>query len=54
MTREGGFDEEELVGRLRSLAGLGIQTVIGFNPPVDPVARLEEIGREVIPAVVDL
>ena len=50
----GGFDADELVGRLRSLAGLGIQTVIGFIPPVDPVARLEEIGREVIPAVADL
>jgi F420-dependent oxidoreductase-like protein len=51
---EGGFDADELVGRLRSLADLGIQTVIGFIPPVDPVARLEEIGREVIPAVADL
>ena len=51
---EGGFDAGELVGRLRSLASLGIQTVIGFIPPVDAVARLEEIGREVIPAVVDL
>ena len=50
----GGFDADELVGRLRSLAGLGIQTVIGFIPPVDPVVRLEEIGREVIPAVADL
>jgi F420-dependent oxidoreductase-like protein len=51
---EGGFDADELVGRLRSLAGLGIQTVIGFIPPVDPVARLETIGRDVIPVVADL
>jgi hypothetical protein len=36
------------------LAGLGIQTVIGFIPPVDPVARLGTIGREVIPVVADL
>ncbi len=45
---------DELIGQLHSLAGLGIQTVIGFLPPVDTVARLEEIGREVIPAVADL
>jgi F420-dependent oxidoreductase-like protein len=51
---EGGFDADELVGRLRSLAGLGIQTVIGFIPSVDPAARLETIGREVIPVVADL
>jgi F420-dependent oxidoreductase-like protein len=51
---EGDFDAGELVGRLLSLAGLGIQTVIGFIPPVDPVARLEKIGREVIPVVADL
>jgi alkanesulfonate monooxygenase SsuD/methylene tetrahydromethanopterin reductase-like flavin-dependent oxidoreductase (luciferase family) len=51
---EGDFDAGELVGRLRSLAGLGIQTVIGFIPPVDPVARLEKIGREVTPVVADL
>jgi F420-dependent oxidoreductase-like protein len=51
---EDSSEAGELVERLRSLAGLGIQTVIGFVPPVDPVARLEAIGREVIPAVADL
>ena len=50
---EGASNPDELVEQLRSLAGLGIQTVIGFLPPVDPVMRLEEIGREVIPAVAD-
>jgi F420-dependent oxidoreductase-like protein len=47
-------ETDELVGWLRWLAGLGIQTVVGFIPPVATVARLEEIGREVIPAVADL
>lgn len=50
----GDLDAGELVGRLRLLSDQGIQTVIGFIPPVDTVARLEKIGREVIPAVVDL
>ncbi len=50
---EGAFNPDELIEQLRSFAGLGIQTVIGFIPPVGPVARLEEIGRQVIPAAVD-
>ncbi|MBA3426578.1 MAG: LLM class F420-dependent oxidoreductase [Rubrobacter sp.] len=54
VTGEGAPEPDQLVEQLRSLAGLGIQTVIGFIPPVDPVARLEEIGRQVIPAVADL
>ena len=43
-----------LVGQLRWLAGMGIQTVIGSVAGVDRLAPLETIGREVIPAVADL
>jgi hypothetical protein len=53
-TGEGASNPDELIEQLRSLAGLGIQTAIGFIPPVDPIARLEEIGREVIPAAANL
>ncbi len=45
---------DELIGQLHSLAGLGIQTVIGFLPPVDTVARLEVMAEEIIPAVAGL
>lgn len=40
-----------LLGQLRWLAGMGIQTVFGFVPNVDRITPLEIIGREVIPAV---
>ncbi len=40
-----------LLGQLRWLVGMGIQTVIGFVPHVDRIKPLETIGREVIPAV---
>ena len=40
----------ELLGQLRWLAGMGIQTVIGFVPHVDRITPLETLGREVIPA----
>ena len=45
---------EALLGRLRWMAGMGIQTVIGFVPHVDQITPLEALGREVIPAVADL
>jgi F420-dependent oxidoreductase-like protein len=51
---EGGEKAQELVGQLRWLAGLGIETVIGFVPNVDEISPLEIIGEEVIPAVTDL
>jgi F420-dependent oxidoreductase-like protein len=51
---EGGEKVEELVGQLRWLAGMGIETVIGFVPNVDEISPLEIIGKEVIPAVADL
>jgi F420-dependent oxidoreductase-like protein len=51
---EGGEKAQELVGQLRWLAGMGIETVIGFVPNVDEISPLEIIGEEVIPAVADL
>jgi hypothetical protein len=51
---EGGEQAKELVGQLRWLAGMGIETVIGFVPNVDEISPLEIIGEEVIPAVADL
>jgi F420-dependent oxidoreductase-like protein len=51
---EGGEKVEELVGQLRWLAGMGIETVIGFVPNVDEISPLEIIGEEVIPAVADM
>jgi len=44
----------ELVERLRWLAGMGIDTVIGVVPGVDRLSPLEVVGAEVIPAVADL
>ena len=51
---EGGEQAKELVGQLRWLARMGIETVIGFVPNVDEISPLEIIGEEVIPAVADL
>ena len=44
----------ELIGQLRWLAGMGIQTVIGVVPDVDRITPLEIIGREIIPTVAEL
>jgi len=44
----------ELVGQLRWLAGMGIETVIGFVPNVDRIEPLKTIGQRVIPAVAGL
>jgi F420-dependent oxidoreductase-like protein len=51
---EDGSKVGELIGQLRSLAGMGIQTVLGVVPHVYRIEPLEIIGREVIPAVADL
>jgi F420-dependent oxidoreductase-like protein len=51
---ESGEKAEELVGQLRWLAGMGIETAIGFVPNVDRISPLEIIGEEVIPAVADV
>ncbi len=51
---ESGEKVDELIGQLRWLSGMGIETVIGFVPNVDRITPLEVIGSEVIPAVADL
>ena len=51
---EGGEKAGELVGQLRWLAGMGIETVIGFVPGVDRISTLKMIGKEIIPAVADV
>jgi F420-dependent oxidoreductase-like protein len=51
---ERGEKVEELIGQLRWLSEMGIETVIGFVPRVDRISPLEIIGREVIPAVANL
>ena len=51
---EGGEKADELAEQLRRLAGMGIETVIGFVPGVERITPLETIGREVIPAVENL
>jgi hypothetical protein len=44
----------ELIGHLRWLSIIGVETVIGMVPRVDRISPLEVIGRQVIPAAVDL
>jgi hypothetical protein len=51
---ERGEKVDELIGQLRWLSGMGIETVIGFVPHVDRISPLEIISREVIPVVADL
>ena len=51
---ERGEEAGELIGRLRWLAGMGVETVIGMVPNVDKISPLEVIGSEVIPAVADV
>ena len=52
--REDGGNAREVVAHVRSLARLGIQTVIGGVRDVWKIKPLEVIGREIIPAVADL
>jgi F420-dependent oxidoreductase-like protein len=51
---EKGEKVGEVIGGLRWLAGMGVETVIGMVPNVDRIEPLEIISREVIPAVADL
>jgi alkanesulfonate monooxygenase SsuD/methylene tetrahydromethanopterin reductase-like flavin-dependent oxidoreductase (luciferase family) len=51
---EDGSKVGELIGQLRWLASMGIQTVLGVIPHISEITPLEVIGREVIPAVADL
>jgi hypothetical protein len=51
---ENGEKAEELLGQLRWLAGMGIETVIGLVPGVDRISPLEIIGERIIPAVANV
>src|SRR5205823_13997990 len=51
---EGGSKVGKLIGQLRWLAGMGIQTVIGSVKDVAGLEPLEIMGRDVIPAAADL
>jgi len=51
---ERGEKVNELLGQLRWLAGLGIETVLGWVVGVDRITPLEVMAREVIPAVAEL
>jgi F420-dependent oxidoreductase-like protein len=50
----GGTKVPELLGQLRWLAGMGIESVFGWVVDVDQITPLEIMGREVIPAVAQL
>jgi F420-dependent oxidoreductase-like protein len=49
-----GWKVGELMGQLRWLAGLGVQTVLGWVVGVEQIKPLEVMAREVIPAAVEL
>jgi len=51
---ENGEKVGQVIGGLRWLAGMGIQTVIGSVPRIDRIKPLEIIGEKVIPAVASL
>jgi F420-dependent oxidoreductase-like protein len=51
---ESGEKVGQVIGGLRWLAGMGIQTVIGNVPRIDRIKPLEIIGEKVIPAVAGL
>src|SRR5438270_5800114 len=53
-TGDKGEKVGQLIGGLRWLAGMGIQTVFGGVPHIDRIRPLEIIGEKVIPAVADL
>ncbi|HET7466105.1 MAG TPA: LLM class flavin-dependent oxidoreductase [Candidatus Dormibacteraeota bacterium] len=51
---EDGAKAGELIGKLRWLASMGIETVFGWVVGVDGLKALEVMRREVIPAVAEL
>jgi hypothetical protein len=51
---EHGEKVGELIGRLRWLSGMGIETVLGWVVNVDRMTPLEIMAREVMPAVAEL
>ncbi|MGH2351968.1 MAG: TIGR03560 family F420-dependent LLM class oxidoreductase [Chloroflexota bacterium] len=44
----------EVLGQLRWLAGMGIETVFGWVVGVDQIRPIEVMGREIIPAAAEL
>jgi hypothetical protein len=50
---ENGEKAGELIGQLRWLSDMDIETVIGVVPNVDRIELLEIIGRKIVPAVAD-
>jgi F420-dependent oxidoreductase-like protein len=48
-----GSKTEELLGQLRWLSGMGIETVLGWVVGVDRITPLEIMGRHVIPVVAE-
>ncbi len=50
---EDGSKVGELIGQLRGLAQMGIETVLGVVPNIAAITPLELVGRLVIPAVMD-
>jgi alkanesulfonate monooxygenase SsuD/methylene tetrahydromethanopterin reductase-like flavin-dependent oxidoreductase (luciferase family) len=51
---ENGSKVEDLLGQLRWLAGMGIETVFGWVVGVDRITPIEIMSREVIPAAGEL
>jgi F420-dependent oxidoreductase-like protein len=51
---EDGEKSDELLGQLRWLASMGIETVIGMVPRIQQIKPLELLGQKVIPAVASL
>jgi F420-dependent oxidoreductase-like protein len=49
-----GSNVPELLGRLRWLGSLGVQTVFGWVVGVDDIRPVEVMGHEVIPAVAEV
>ena len=49
-----GSKAGEVIGKLRWLSRMGIQTVFGWVVGVDQITPLEVMGREVIPVVAEL
>jgi F420-dependent oxidoreductase-like protein len=49
-----GSQTADFIGKMRWLAGMGIQTVIGSVPQNNPLETIEYLGREVIPAIESL
>jgi hypothetical protein len=50
----GGSTVDDLIGQLRWLAGMGVETVFGWVVGVDQIKPLEVMARDVIPAVANL